>query len=206
MTIQLYSWPHSSGTRIAWALEELGVPYEYVALDASKGENRSEHYLSLQPMGKVPALVDGERSFFETGAILIHLGDSHGVARGLWPSADSRDHADALSWTVWALVELGGHMMQYVYHGLDTPMSFDPPDRSRAAGEYGLSQFTRCLDALETRLDRRNHVLGDFTLVDVASAGALIFGTSLGVSLADHPRVVAWKDRCAARPALKHAR
>ena len=42
MTIKLYSWPYSSGTRISWALEELGVPYEYVALDASKGENRTE--------------------------------------------------------------------------------------------------------------------------------------------------------------------
>jgi glutathione S-transferase len=206
MTIQLYSWPYSSGTRITWALEELDVPYEYVALDAGKGENRTPSYLALHPLGKVPALVDSGRSFFETGAILMHLGDSHGVARGLWPSAGSQEHADALSWTIWGLVELGSHMMQYVYHGLDTPVSFDPPDRSRVAGDYGLSQFTRCLDALETRLDGRDNILGDFTLVDVASAGALVFGTSLGVSLSDHPRVSAWKDRCAKRPALQRAR
>lgn len=206
MAIQLYSWPRSSGTRVSWALEELGLPYEYVTLDASKGENRTERYLAIHPMGKVPALVDGGRSFFETGAILLHLGDSYGVARGLWPSTGSREHADALSWTVWAVVELGSHMMQYAYHGLDTPASYDPPDRSRAAGEYSLSQFTRCLDALETRLDGRDHLIGDFTLVDVASASALLFGTSLGISLEGHPRVIDWKNRCAQRPALRRAR
>jgi len=206
MAIQLYSWPYSSGTRVSWALEELGVPYEYVALDAGKGENRSARYLALNPMGKVPALVDDGRSFFETGAILLHLGDNYGVARGLWPAPGSQEHADALSWTVWAVVELTSHMMQYAYHGLDTPVSYDAQDRSRAAGEYGQSQFTRCLDALETRLDGRDHLLGDFTLVDVASASGLVFGTSLGISLESHPRVAAWKERCAERPALQRAR
>ncbi|WP_119273882.1 glutathione S-transferase family protein [Taklimakanibacter deserti] len=206
MAIQLYSWPRSSGTRVSWALEELGAPYEYVALDAGKGENRSARYLALNPMGKVPALVDDGRSFFETGAILLHLGDNYGVARGLWPAAGSQEHADAVSWTVWAVVELTGHMMQYAYHGLDTPVSYDAKDRSGAAGDYSRSQFTRCLDALETRLDGRDHLLGDFTLVDVASASGLVFGTRLGISLESHPRVAAWKERCAARPALQRAR
>src|SRR5262249_43944906 len=160
-------------------------------------------YLALQPMGKIPALVDDGRSFFESGAILLHLGDSYGVARSLWPAPGSREHAAALSWTVWAVVELASHMMQYAYHGLDTPMSYDPQDRSRAAGDYSHLQFTRCLNALETRLAGHDHVLGGgFTLVDLACASGLIFGTSLGVSLSGHPRVADWMGRCAERPAL----
>jgi len=55
MTIKLYSWPGSSGTRIAWALEELGVPYEYVELDAKKLEHRTPQYLAINPHGKVPS-------------------------------------------------------------------------------------------------------------------------------------------------------
>src|SRR3989442_7847190 len=111
MAIQLYSWPRSSGTRVSWALEELGLLYEYVELDAKQGEQRSAGHLVRHPQGKVPALVDGERSFFESGAILLHLGETYGVSRHLWPAAGSPEHAGALSWTVWASVELGRHMI-----------------------------------------------------------------------------------------------
>ena len=206
MAIQLHSWPRSSGTRVSWALEELGLPYDYVELDAKQGEHRSARHLALHPQGKVPALVDGERRFFESGAILLHLGETYGVSRHLWPAAASHEHADALSWTVWASVELGGHMMQYLYHGLDTPMSYRPEDRSRAAAEYSLSQFVRCLDALQTRLDGRDHLLGSFTLADLACAGPLLFGTRFGASVSDHPRVAAWVQRCGERPALQRAK
>ncbi|MGE0237472.1 MAG: glutathione S-transferase family protein [Parvibaculaceae bacterium] len=206
MAIQLHSWPRSSGTRVSWALEELGLPYEFIALDAEKGEHRSARHLALHPQGKVPALIDDGRTFFESGAILLHLGDSYGAARQLWPVAGSREHADALSWTVWASVELGGHMMQYLYHGLDTPMSYEAKDRSAAAADYSLSQLARCLAALQTRLDGRQYMLGGFSLVDIACVTGLLFGTRLGISLGDYPRVAAWKQRCGERPALQRAR
>jgi glutathione S-transferase len=206
MAIQLHSWPRSSGTRVSWALEELGLPYEYVEVDASKGEHHAARHLALHPMGKVPALVDGDRSFFESGAILLHLGEAYGRSRRLWPEAGSQDGADALSWTVWGSVELFGQMMQYFYHGLDTPMSYDPKDRSQAAADYSLSQLKRCLDALEARLDKREHMLGNFTLVDIACVSGLLFGTRLGLALSDYPRVAAWAKRCGERSALQRAR
>jgi glutathione S-transferase len=206
MAIELHSWPRSSGTRVSWALEELALPYKYVEIDASKGEHHGARHLKIHPMGKVPALVDGERSFFESAAILIHLGDTYGVSRRLWPEASGQAHADALSWTVCGSVEIFGHMMQYLYHGLDTPMSYDPKDRSQAVAEYGLSQLKRCLDAIEARLEKREHILGDFTLVDIACVSGLLFGTRLGLSISDYPRVTAWANRCAARPALQRAR
>jgi len=66
MTIKLYSWPMSSGTRIAWALEELALPYQYVPLDAKKQEHRSPEMLAVNPRGKVPALDDGGLKLFES--------------------------------------------------------------------------------------------------------------------------------------------
>ena len=206
MAIQLYSWPRSSGTRVAWALEELGLPYEYVELDANKLEHRQPSYFAINPHGKVPALVDGNRRFFESGAILLHLGETYGVDRGLWPGASDPARADALCWTVWAMTELGQNMLQVLYHGLDTPVSYKPEDRSQAAAKYNQSQLARCLDALEARLADREHLLGAFSLVDVACASWLQFGTMLGVSLDAHPRVATWLGRCRERPALGRAR
>jgi glutathione S-transferase len=207
MAIQLFAWPRSSATRISWALEELGLPYEYVELDARKLEHRTPRYLALHPQGKVPALIDGKLSFFESGAIMLHLGRTYGVQRKLWPEDGGQPAADALSLTVWAMTELGNHMMQYLYHGLDTPVSYQPEDRSKAAAEYSHAQFVRCLDALAARLDDgREHLLGGFTLVDIACSSWLLRGAMFGISLAEQPRVAAWVTRCAERPALEGAR
>jgi glutathione S-transferase len=207
MAVQLYSWPRSSGTRIAWALEELDVPYQYVEVDREKQEHRSPQYLAINPHGKVPVLIDAERTYFESAAILLHLGDQYGTAKRLWPAAGDPSQAEALCWTVWATTELGNYMMQFAYHGLDSPVSYKPADRSKACAEYNRAQFVRCLDALEARLESRRHLLGDsFSLVDVAAASWLLLGGMLGLSLDTHPRLAAWTQRCAERPAYQRAR
>jgi glutathione S-transferase len=204
--IKLYSWPHSSGTRVAWALEELGLPYEYVAIDAKKGEHRSAEYLKTNPHGKVPALVDGDQHLFESGAMLLYLGSRYGVDKNLWPANKGPARTDAVCWTVWAMTELGPYMMQYLYHGLDTPVSFKPADRSKAAADYSHSQLDRLLVALEARLEKREYLLGAFSLVDVAAASWLAIGTAFGLGLDRYPRVAAWCKRCTERPAFKRAR
>src|SRR5580765_2624054 len=132
MAIKFYSWPMSSGARTQWALEELGVPYEYVQLDRSKGEHRAPAFLAINPNGKVPALVDDGVAYFESLAIALHLGERYGVERGLWPR-DGKDHADALSWSVWAMMELQYNLREYMYHGLATPISYKPEGQSKAA-------------------------------------------------------------------------
>jgi len=204
--IKLYSWPGSSGTRVAWALEELGLPYEYVAIDGKKGEHRSAEYLKLNPHGKVPTLVDDGEHLFESGAILLYLGAKYGAEKKLWPAGKGQARADAVCCTVWAMTELGSYMMQYLYHGLDTPVSYRPADRSKAAAEYCHSQLDRLLAALEARLEGGEYLLGAFTLVDVAAASWLALGTMFGIKLDRYPRVAAWCKRCTERPAFKRAR
>jgi len=206
MTIKLYSWPNSSGTRVAWALEELGLAYEYVQLDPNKQEHHSPAMLAINPHGKVPALADGDLTFFESGAMLLYLGNRYGVAKGLWPPTGRQEHADAVCWTVWAGVELGPYLLQTLYHGLDTPISFKPEDRSKAAAAYARSQLERLLDALEARLEGREYLLGGFTLVDVAAASWLALGTMFGLALGQRARVTGWCKRCTDRPAFKRAR
>jgi glutathione S-transferase len=206
LTVKLYSWPRSSGTRVAWALEELGVPYEYVQVDAKKQEHRAPTFLAVNPHGKVPAMTDGELTFFESGAMLLYLGNRYGARKGLWPAPKGQAHADAVCWTVWAAAELGPYVLQTLYHGMDTPISFKPEDRSKAAAAYARSQLDRLLEALEARLANREYLLGGFTLVDIAAASWLSLGTAFGLALERHARTAGWCGRCTERPAFQRAR
>jgi glutathione S-transferase len=207
MAIKVYSWPFSSGTRITWALEELGVPYEYIQLDGQAGDQLKPDYLAIHPNGKVPALVDGDQKYFEAVGILLHLAHKFAVDKGLWPAAGTPERAAALSWTIWSGTELSPHMMQYIYHGMDSKFSFAEKDRSAAAAGYHKSQLDRSLAGLERQLAGRDYITGaSFTLADLAVAGAVNFAAMCGVSLADYPKVTAWCKRCTDRPARQRAK
>lgn len=104
------------------------------------------------------------------------------------------------------MTELGNCMMQYLYHGLNTPFSYKPEDRSKACAEYNRSQFIRGLDALQARLQNREYLLDAFSIVDIAAASWLLLGTMLGIKLDSHPRVADWLKRCGERPACRRAR
>ena len=200
MAIRFYSWPRSSGARVQWALEELGIPYESITVDRANKEHKGAAFLAINPNGKVPALVDDGERYFESAAILLHLGEKYGVSRKLWP-ASGQDRADALSWTVWAYTELNYAMRESIYHGADSPISYKPEDRSKAAGEFNRGQTERCLDMLEQRLANREYVCGSFTLADVAIGATLRFGTNFGLKLEGRPNVSAYAERLTKRPA-----
>jgi glutathione S-transferase len=203
MSIRLYGLPRSTAGRVRWALEELGVSYDYVELDRQKGDNRTTEYLAVNPTGKVPGLVDGGQAYFESAAIILHLGETYGRERGLWPAAGAA-RAEALCWTIWSATELHAYLMQWLYHGVDTPVSYAPADRSRATADYNHGQFLRNLDALEARLSGRDYLLGAaFSLADVPGAASLADGVALGGSLEGRKNVTAWLDRCRARPAFR---
>jgi glutathione S-transferase len=202
MSIQLYGWPRSTASRVHWALEELNVNYEYVELDRKKGDNRTPEYLAINPTGKVPGLVDGGQPYFESVAIVLHLGETYGGERGLWPAAGAA-RAEALCWTVWGTTELHAYMMQCLYHGADTPVSYAPADRSKATADYNHGQYLRMLDALDRRLTGRDYILGaSFSLADIPAAASLLSGLDLGGSIEGRKNVAAWLERCRARPAF----
>jgi glutathione S-transferase len=78
--LKLYGGARSRASIVQWYLEELGVPYEFVLLNMmEKGEHLQPEFLAINPMGKVPAIVDGDFKLWESGAILLYLAQKHGT-------------------------------------------------------------------------------------------------------------------------------
>jgi glutathione S-transferase len=200
MAIRFYTWPMSTGARTHWALEELGVPYEYVQLDKTKGEHKTAEFLAINPNGKVPALVDDGVAYFESLAIALHLGERYGSERGLWPR-DGKDRADALSWSVWGVVELQYNLREYLYHGLASPISYKPEQQSKAAAEFNHERTKKNFAMLDKRLADREYVCGAFTLVDTVVGSTLRLGQMMGLKIDGMPRVDAYIERINKRPA-----
>jgi glutathione S-transferase len=188
MAITFFYSPRSSATRALWALEELGVPFEKVRVDLTKGEQKKPAFLAVNPNGKVPAMLDGDARLFESLAILLHLGDRYGEAKGLWPAPGTAERAEAFTWSVWGTVTL-----------LDVALHAGAPDTK--------TRWETCLEILDARLEGSAHLLGDaFSLADVAVTSNVAFGVmAAGLPVEPYPNVSAWLDRCKARPAFERA-
>ena len=93
MSIELWTWNTPNGRKISVALEEMGLPYTVKAVNISKGEQFGEAFLKISPNNKIPAIIDSDGpgskpiSIFESGAILIYLGEKAGK---FWPKGDMR--------------------------------------------------------------------------------------------------------------------
>jgi glutathione S-transferase len=104
------------------------------------------------------------------------------------------------------MADFGNYLMQYAYHGLDSPVSYKPEDRGSACAERNRSQFVRGLDSLQARLHDRECLLGAFSLVDIAVASWIQIGTFFGIKIDAYPRVADWLKHCSDRPACRRAR
>src|SRR5579883_1907388 len=122
MALKFYYQPMTSATRVHWALEELGIPYEKHKLDLAAGDQKKPDFLAINPNGKVPAIVDGDAKVFESVAIFAWLGEKYGAERGLWPRVGTAEHAEALSWLVWGTTEVATRVFQHAVHGTDARM------------------------------------------------------------------------------------
>lgn len=112
--IQLHYFPGNASMTPHMLLEELGVPFERVLVDRTNNAHRSPAYLRLNPNGKIPVLVDGDLVLYETGAIVLHLVDTHPEA-GLAPSLGTAERATFYKWLLWLANTLQAEMPLYFY-------------------------------------------------------------------------------------------
>jgi glutathione S-transferase len=175
-----------------WLLEELGVPYRMETV-----QMQAPAYVAVNPRGWVPMIVDGETKVTETPAICLYLADRYG-AGVLAPALEDPARGPYMSWTVWATAvlepasALDGHEI---------------PPKHRGAWHFGFGKLERELEVLREALAAGGDrwLLGErFTAADVmvgAVAGMRIFSGELP----KHDWLVAYADRCQARPAFKRA-
>ncbi len=92
--------------RVRWLLEELQVPYNDHYLSKKKGDLNTEAYRKINPMGRVPTIIDNEQIIFESGAICLYLADKYRQIKSLCPPIDSKERPEYLQWMVWSVASL----------------------------------------------------------------------------------------------------
>lgn len=198
MTITFYKATRpSSATPIQWALTELEVPHETIALDIDiDNAQRTPEFLRIDPNGRVPTLVVDGTPIFEGLAIIQWLGDSFGVDKGLWPSPEDPARLRALSWSAWAYVTFGA-----VTHTLQHVVGADEALRARA-----VDRMAGLLEILDAELATRAFVVGDtFSLADVALGSVVAYASFSEMPKSIPANVQAWLGRLQARPAFAAA-
>ncbi|NUP06598.1 MAG: glutathione S-transferase family protein [Polyangiaceae bacterium] len=198
MSLVFYYAPMSSASPTHWVLEELGVPYEKVKIDLQSGEQKQPAFLKINPNGKVPVLVHDGTVIFESVAIAIHLGETFGVERGLFP-APGMSRAEAIKWLVWCNVSLG-EAVSRLFH--NTSDRIPAELRNAKAGEVAKTDIERNLRILEEALAGKSYLLGDsFSIVDAHVSAWTTYLGFFGFDLQPYPAISAWAARCSARPA-----
>lgn len=112
--IQLHHYPSTASMAPHLVLEELGLPYELVLVDRTRNAHKSPDYLKLNPNGLIPTLVDGDLVLYETGAICLHLAETHPEA-ALVPPVGSPQRAHCLKWLMWLTNTLQATSIVYWY-------------------------------------------------------------------------------------------
>lgn len=199
--MKIHHAPNSRSVRAVWLFEELGLPYELQLYKLGDRAMRTPEYLKLHPMGRVPALEDGDVTIFESGAIVEYVLARHGQGR-LRPAVGSADFPAYLQWLHYA----EGMMMPQV-NIIVVETVFLPPERRNDENVARATKLlTRMLTAVEAHLaDGREHLAGDFSGADIMTGHACIAARRLKADLADKPHVAAYVERLAARPAYQRA-
>jgi GST-like protein len=205
--LQLYSFPTPNGVKAAIMLEEIGLAYEPHLVNIMQNETKTPEFLSLNPNGKIPAIIDPDGpggkpiALFESGAILMYLADKTGK---LIP-ADAAGRYHAMQWVFFQVGAVGPFFGQvgffYKFAGKDI-------EDKRPLQRF-VDESKRLLDVMETQLDGRRWIMGDdYSIADISMMGWVrglvdFYGAGEIVGYDKLKHVPAWLERCLARPAVQ---
>jgi len=189
-----YFNPMSRAVTTNWMLTELGVEHEQVLVNFASGETRSAEYRQINPMGKIPTLVDGDVVVTEVAAICAYLADRY-PEKGLAPPPDSRERGRYYRYLFFPGTTLEPMFSTKLLGVTDYP-----------AESVGWGDFDRCMATVESLTPSSHWALGSqFTAADVVFGGTLDFVVQAGCLASPSPRVAAYVRRIKDRPAYRQS-
>lgn len=202
--IQLYSLNTPNGVKIGIMLEETGVPYEAHLIDFATDDQKSPEFLSLNPNGKIPAIIDPNGPdgkplpLFESGAILIYLAEKTGQF------LDPAQRYETITWLMWQMGGLGPMFGQVGFFHKFAGRAYED---KRPLERY-VNESKRLLGVLDGRLEGREWIMDDYSIADIASLGWVrnligFYEARDLVGFDDFKNVGAWLERGLARPAVQ---
>ena len=191
--LKLFYFPTPNGRKVSIALEEMGLDYEIVPVEITKGAQQEPAFLAVNPNGRIPALTDGEIRLFESGAILQYLGRKTGQ---LYP-ADEVGRAWVDSWLFWQMAGLGPMAGQAGYFRVYAP------EVVPFAIERYTKETRRLYGVLDARLADRPYIAGTYSIADIACYPWIVPHAGHGQALADHPHLARWFAAIGNRPAVR---
>jgi GSH-dependent disulfide-bond oxidoreductase len=186
-------------TKVALFLEESGLAYEPIPVDTRKGDQHKPEYLAINPNAKVPSIVDGDATVFDSNAILLYLAEKTG--KFLPPKGD-KARGELLSWLMFVASGVGPYSGQSVHF-----RNYAPDKNEYAINRYAF-EAQRHFGILDARLAKQKYMLGDtYTIVDMDVWGwARLIPNVLGeAAWAKFPNLKRLVDEISARPAAQRA-
>ena len=205
--IQLYSLNTPNGVKASIMLEETGLAYEPHLVDIMKDESHTPEFLSLNPNGKIPAIIDPDGpdgkplGLFESGAILLYLADKSGK----FIPADAAQRWETIQWVFFQMASIGPMFGQVGFFHKFAGKEF----ADKRPLERYVVESKRLLDVLDARLDGRQWIMGDdYTIADIATLGWVnnlitFYEARELVEFDRYAHVAAWLERGLARPAVQ---
>ena len=195
---ELFEFPPTRSNRAKWALEELGVAYTSRSVSFPKGEQQSEAYKAIHPLGHVPAYRTDDYTMHESVAIVLQLLDEQSGAN-LAPAIGSPERAAYYQWSVFACSELDPALFDVMKHTMHLPEE----QRVGEIAQRGREMFAARGEVLSKALEGRDYLLGSgFSGADIALGYSCNWAAYTGL-IENHPTLVGYYARLQQRPAFQ---
>jgi glutathione S-transferase len=195
-----YGKMSGNSSRAVFGLNEIGAPYDARLIDTTTGENKSADYLALNPMGKIPALRDGDVSLWESNAINFHAAEKHA------PKLLGKNRAAVLRWLFFQSAHVSPACISIFRFTNAKVKAFWKTEGDAQAAAAAQKELPRYLTVLEAALQKSDWLEGDFSLADIAYASHFHLIKDGGYDFLGYPKLSGWLDRLLARPAWIAAR
>jgi glutathione S-transferase len=193
-SLRIYGIARTRAFRALWVAGELGLDHEHLPIEIGEAGARSREFLSINPNGRLPFIVDEGFVLFESLAITLYLAKKHSCG-GLYP-ASLRDEAKAWQWSFWAISEVDRGVNIWSLHAVRLP----PTERDAAKREEALAVLAAPFRVLDAAVAAHPYLLGDeFTVADLNVAA--VISRAVDMDLSAVPHLKDWLARCLQRPA-----